>query len=319
MSNQFNQKLRQYFNSLPRMVTIMITETIKRLNERMCLTQKRIYVMWIVLGLLVFIGVYLIWYSYANPKSNALTWLSACSTYAVVLVTLVYAITTSEQLKEMQSQRQLMADQLEENRRDDKIQRLNKEMDFVVGPLRSKIGSYKIYEPLFIEECNKQASISFWEGIKKNLYLASADLRINVDKYLAVFEEQQEQLRKARYGLQEFAISYGLEKGTGSIETSMSRYSILFKPAPVNEGYNSYLKSIEDSNNEIGYDNSYGKTRSWIWQLANERHRYDIRVDDQIYKVSIYEARENLERAVELRYDAIKKELLQYYQKQKAI
>lgn len=298
------------------MVPIMITETIKSLNEWMCLTLKRIYFMWIVLGLFIFIGVYLIWDSYINPDSTALTWLSACSTYAVVLVTLVYAITTSEQrdlmasqLNEMHSQRQLMADQLEEIRRDDKIQRLNKEMDFVVGPLRSKIGSYKIYEPLFIQEDDKQRSIAFWEDIKRNLYLASSDLRVNVEKYLAVFEEQKNQLRTARYTVQEKANNYDKEKGRGFTETGRGRYLDLHKPAPINEGYNSYLKSIEDGNKQIDSNSNYGKTRSLILEIANEGHNYDIHVDDQKYNVSIKEVRRDLEQAIQVRYDAIKHEL----------
>jgi hypothetical protein len=86
--------------------------------------------------------------------------LSACSTYAVVLVTLVYAITTSEQ-------RDVMADQLKEIQRERNIQRLNREIDFVAGPLTSKIGSYKGYEPLYLEENDVKASIVFGKVLRK--------------------------------------------------------------------------------------------------------------------------------------------------------
>ena len=280
----------------------------------MCRPLKRTDFLWIVLALFIFIGIYLIWYSITNPKSTALTLLSACSTYAVVLVTIFYAITTSEQrdvmvsqLKEMDGQRQLMADQLKEIRQDGKIQRLHKEADFVVGPLRSKIGSYKVYEPLFLEECNQQRSIAFWEDIKKNLYLTSADLRVNVEKYLAVFEEQKKQLRKARYEIRGMADNYGHENGIA--ERELDRYKILLRPAPVDEGYNSYLKFIEGGNKKIGYDSSYGKTRSRILELVNENYQYDIRVEERIDKISIYDARRNLECSVKQRYEGIKDEL----------
>lgn len=280
----------------------------------MCLSLKRNQVMWIALSLFILMGVCLIGYSLMNPQSIALTLLSACSTYAVVLVTLVYAITTSEQrdvmasqLSEMHGQRKLMADQLEEIRHDHKIQRLNKEMDFVVGPLRSKIGSFKVYEPLFLEECNEQTSIAFWEDIKKNLYLASADLHVIVMKYLAVFEEQKEKLRKTRYEVRIMADNYVHENGI--VESMKDRYLVLLRPAPVNEGYNSYLKFIEDGNKQIGYDSSYGKTRSWFLELANENHIYDIRVDGNLDRISIHYARDDLERAVQQRYDAVKNEL----------
>ncbi len=209
--------------------------------------------MWIVLKIFVLLGVGLIIYSVLNPQSIALNLLSACSTYAVVLVTLVYAITTSEQrdvmasqLKEMQSQRRIMADQLGEIRRDSKIQRVNKEIDFIVGPLLSKIGSYKVYEPLYLEDYNREKSLAFWEDIKRNLYLTSDDLRLAVTKYLAVFEEQKTQLRKVRYELRAHVVNYGHEHGIA--ETAIPRYKVLFKPAPVDEGYGSYLKFIEDGN-----------------------------------------------------------------------
>lgn len=272
--------------------------------------------MWIVLVLLISFGIYLIWYSLTNPESIAfnLDLLSACSTYAVVLVTLVYAITTSEQrdvmasqLKEMHSQRKLMTDQLEETRREGKIRRLSKEMDFVVGPLRSKIGSYKVYEPLYLEEDNEQRAIVFWEDIKKNLYLTSADFRVKVEKYLAVFEEQKKALRKTRYDLKYHVGVYSKEHEIA--ERALDRYKVLFRPAPVNEGYNSYLKFIEDSNKEIGYDSSYGKIRVLFFELAQEGHKYDIRVDEHLDKISIYDARDALERAAKQRYDTVKDEL----------
>lgn len=270
--------------------------------------------MWIVLGLFILTGIYLIWDSLTNPKSTALTLLSACSTYAVVLVTLVYAITTSEQrdvmasqLNEMQGQRQLMADQLEEIRREGKIQRLNKEMDFVVGPLRSKIGSYKVYEPLYLEKVMSEQSTAFWEDIKKNLYLTSDDLRVNIDRYLAVFEEQSELLRRTRYDIKYHVDSYCHDHGIA--ETEIPRYKVLFNPAPICEGYNSYLKYIENGNKEIGYDSAYGKFRANLLELINENHKYDIRIDDQVDIVSIHDARYHLENAVKRRYDAINNEL----------
>ena len=87
----------------------------------MCFPLKRTHFMWFVFVLFIILGIYLINDSLTNPKSTALVLLSACSTYAVVLVTLVYAITTSEQ-------RDVMADQLKEIQRERNIQRLNREM-----------------------------------------------------------------------------------------------------------------------------------------------------------------------------------------------
>ena len=213
----------------------------------------------------------------------------------------------ASQLNEMQGQRQLMADQLEEIRREGKIQRLNKEMDFVVGPLRSKIGSYKVYEPLYLEKVMSEQSIAFWEDIKKNLYLTSDDLRLNIDRYLAVFEEQSELLRRTRYDIKYHVDSYCHEHGIA--ETAIPRYKVLFNPAPISEGYNSYLKNIENGNKEIGYDSAYGKIRANLLELINENHKYDIRVDDQVDIVSIHDARYHLENAVKRRYDAINNEL----------
>lgn len=263
-------------------------------------TLKRTHFMWLVLGLSIILGIYLIYDYLTNSESNALVLLSACSTYAVVLVTLVYAITTSEQ-------RDVMADQLKEIQRDRNIQRLNREIDFVVGPLTSKIGSYKVYEPLYLEENGLEASTVFWEGIKKNLYLTSDDLRAKVDKYLAVFEQQKEQLRKVRYDIREHVISYSKENGIA--ERHINRYTILFTPAPINEGYNSYLQYIDDHNKEIGYDSSYGKSRAWFLELVNEDKKYNIRVDDITDSISIKEARNALEIAAKQRYDSIKTEL----------
>lgn len=234
----------------------------------MCLTLKRTHFMWFVFILFIILGLYLINDYLTNPKSTALVLLSACSTYAVVLVTLVYAITTSEQ-------RDVMANQLKEIQRDRNIQRLNREIDFVVGPLTSKIGSYKVYEPLYLEESDLKASTVFWEGIKQNLYLTSDDLRVKVDTYLAVFEQQNEQLRKVRYDIEQHVISYCKEKGIS--EEAKEHYQILFTSAPMNEGYCSYLKYIEDWNKKIGDDSSYGKCRIWFLDLVNEGKKYDIR------------------------------------------
>jgi len=270
--------------------------------------------MWIILALFILLGIYLIWHSLVNSESKALNLLSALSTYAVVLVTIVYAITTSEQrdvmasqLNEMHNQHEVMADQLEEIRRDRKIQRLSKEMDFIVGPLKSKIGHFKAFEPLFLEEDNEQRSISFWEDIKRNLYLTSDDLHSNIEKYLAAFEEQKRELGKVRYEIKEKADTYG--KGKKIPEWTLPRYRDLFNPAPINEGYNSYLKSIENYNKEIGYDSDYGKSRSWFFSLASEFHKYDIRVNGNSDKVSIHDAREDLEHVVQRRYNALKIEL----------
>ena len=266
----------------------------------MCLTLKRTHFMWFVFILFIVLGLYLINDYLTNPKSTALVLLSACSTYAVVLVTIVYAITTSEQ-------RDVMADQLNEIQRDRNIQRLNREIDFVVGPLTSKIGSYKVYEPLYLGGNGLEASTVFWEGIKKNLYLTSDDLRAKVDKYLAVFEQQKEQLRKVRYDIREHVISYSKENGIA--ERQINRYTILFTPAPINEGYNSYLQYIDDGNKKIGYDSSYGKSRAWFLELVNEGKKYNIRVDDITDSISIKEARNALESAAKQRYDSIKTEL----------
>jgi hypothetical protein len=74
---------------------------------------KLVQILQIVLVLFILIGIYLIWDSLMNPKSTALTLLSACSTYAVVLVTLVYAITTSQQRDIMEDQLNSMRDQIQ--------------------------------------------------------------------------------------------------------------------------------------------------------------------------------------------------------------
>lgn len=124
-----------------------------------------------------------------DPKSNALALLSACSTYAVVLVTLVYAITTSEQ-------RDVMFTQLEEMQRDQKIQRLNKEMDNIVGPLYSRLDDPHIFNPNpliskfgYVDGILHQPSYEeyvFWEGIKQNKYLTPHNLRAAIDSYLKI-------------------------------------------------------------------------------------------------------------------------------------
>jgi hypothetical protein len=137
--------------------------------------------------------------------------------------------------------------------------------------------------------------------------LTSDDLRVKVEKYLAVFEKQKEQLRNVRYDIKEHVRSYSKEQGIA--ERATPRYNNLFTPAPINEGYGSYLKYIEDCNNEIGNDSSYGRSRAWFLELVNEGKKYDIRVDNITDNISIMDARNTLESAAKQRYDSIKIEL----------
>ena len=97
------------------------------------------------------------------------------------------------QLGEMRSQRELMADQLEEIRRDRKIQRLNMEMDKLVGQLKSRLEDKDIFpknfEPITsrIKGSIRESSndrmyeqTSFWQGIKQYKYLASFDIEFDM-------------------------------------------------------------------------------------------------------------------------------------------
>lgn len=128
-----------------------------------------------------------------------------------------------------------------------------KEMDSIIGPLRSKIGKYQYYEPIHVTPENEREASLFWEKIKKNRYLVPKDLRDLIERYLTVLEVQGKEIRKTRYELEEMTHPHGEaanEAFLSKMDLSKSASNIIdtsyIGPAPVDEGLGSYLKKIED-------------------------------------------------------------------------
>lgn len=153
-----------------------------------------------------------------------------------------------------------------------------KEMDSIVGPLKSRIGKYQYYEPIYITSEYKKSASDFSENIKKNKYLVPKDLRDLIDNYFIALEKHEVMLRGIRYRL----------KQSPDYKDVMSSVG----PAPVNEGNYSYLQNI------------YTLIKSYPDLTGDLNYFHDIAQEGYIFDgYSIKDARTKLEDAVKSRYN----------------
>ena len=93
--------------------------------------------------------------------------------FALVFITLLYALQVKKQTEFM------------------KIDRDVREMDNLVAPLFSKIGDKNLFIKDIIERKNRTGEgvneyFYFWDNIRLNKYLGSAELRLAIDNYLKI-------------------------------------------------------------------------------------------------------------------------------------
>lgn len=101
-------------------------------------------------------------------------------TFGLLIVTWIYAIEVKHQSKAMMQQigRDLLAK---------KYEKLTKEMTFLVGPLYTAKDSYLIIRSGGYNETSPyfREHHSFWDNIKKNMYLAQPDLFLALNDYFS--------------------------------------------------------------------------------------------------------------------------------------
>jgi hypothetical protein len=169
---------------------------------------------------------------------------------ALVIVTLFYTIYTNKIVKD--GRNRILQDNF------------TKEMDSIIGPLKSRIEHFQEYEPLYLQDIDIPHANTFRENIKKYKFLAPNNLRILIEDYLALLEKEDEELRKIRYEIRESAkqthktlktateenpiITKSGASNSESLAWSLVPESIdhLIRIAPIAEGNGTYLKDLED-------------------------------------------------------------------------
>jgi hypothetical protein len=196
---------------------------------------------------------------------------STTASIGLLIVTSLYTIHTSKMVKDARNKA------LQDG--------FLKEMDSIVGPLKSRIGKYQYYEPIYITPEYEKAASEFSENIKKNKYLVPKDLRVLIDNYFIALEMHEVELRKIRYELKQLPLSEYVMPYIG--------------PAPVNEGNGSYLENIRsyiralDPNSDPNRD--FTNKLTYFHDIVQEGHTFEG-------KYSIKNARFDLEEAVKIRY-----------------
>lgn len=184
---------------------------------------------------------------------------------AGLIVTFLYTIYTSKMVKDARNKA------LQDG--------FIKEMDSIVGPLKSRIGNYQYYEPTYITPKNKKCAFEFSENIKKNKYLVPKDLRDLIDNYFTALDKHEVEIRGIRYRMEQSPHYLDVMPYIG--------------PVPVNEGNGNYLKYI------LTLCESYPDLKSDLRSL------HDIVQEGYTFKdgSSIKGARDDLENAVKKRYN----------------
>jgi len=192
-----------------------------------------------------------------------------------------------------------------------------KEMDSVLGPLKSRIGYFKYYEPLYLQKTDEANATEFRENIKKNKFLVPKKLRLIIEKYLLVCENQSNEIRKMRYEIREEInrMTKMAKQGSSQTQTShegpQKEHEIinLIGPAPVNEGYGTYIKNIEDWIKH--YPNSdLSKKLSYFLDIAHDGHKYTFLSEDHsIIITSVELERGELEAAIKERYNYLEQKV----------
>ncbi len=195
----------------------------------------------------------------------------------------------------MDEQKKISMDQMKYEGHVLRYKRLRDEMDRLVAPLNSiaRIG-LDYYEPAHVSEKYASEWGMPWRDIRKNAYLASDDLYKAIEIYLIVCEKQYEELKKIRYGI--FAIDNPSPK-------------IVTDPAPIDEGFGSYLQKIKELRDEKGSDTDYGKKLNWLYDIVQDGHNYQFTYSGRTINISIKSARISLKEAIESRYETLLKQI----------
>jgi len=196
-----------------------------------------------------------------------------------------------------------------------------KEMDSIIGPLESRAGRYKNYEPLYLQDNDRPKATAFWENIKKNKFLAPENLRLLIENYLTIFEEQEKELRKTRYEIREsrkeafkkiqvaanddpMITKSKARDGEQLAGTLVSEHiNALIRIAPSDEGYGTYVKDLENIIAFWGPELDLSKKMNYFRELSQEGYIYRFARNDRGPVIdSIINTRSTLEAAVKQRY-----------------
>jgi hypothetical protein len=216
---------------------------------------------------------------------------------AIALAILTYRLckSTSAYATQVETQTKIMDKKLHQDIDVLRYHRLQDEMDKLVAPLDSMVRTgFEYYEPVHLNEKYVIEDEAYWRVIRKNVYLASDNLHEAIEKYFKVCEKQKEALRKVRYEIQ-------------AIDSTPRK--ILFDPAPVEEGFGSYLREIKDLQDAKGSETDYAKKINWLHDIVQEGYMYPIRYKDEVLKISVKDARIDLKDAIETRYKTLLKQL----------
>lgn len=176
-----------------------------------------------------------------------------------------------------------------------KYNRLRDEMDKLVAPLISMARTgFEYYEPAHLNEKYIAEADTYWKDIRKNAYLASDDLYEAIEKYLKVCELQKEALRKVRYEI-------------NTIDSTPPK--ILFDPAPIYEGFGTYLQAIEKLRDAKGSEKNYANKISWLHDIVQEGHLHEILYKGGVLRISARIARLDLIESIEKRYETLLKQI----------
>jgi hypothetical protein len=118
----------------------------------------------------------------SKDVTNAPLWLQAGGSFLLLFVAILYIDTTQNLLK-------IYNDQMDLHTRERTNEKLRQEMDLLVAPLFSKLGSESIFvksAPGYYDDNRPRVReyFQFWDGVKKYKYLGSDSLRSAIDGYL---------------------------------------------------------------------------------------------------------------------------------------
>lgn len=216
---------------------------------------------------------------------------------AIALAILTYRLSesTNAYATQVETQTKIMDKKLHQDIDVLRYHRLQDEMDKLVAPLDSMVRiGFEYYEPVHLNEKYVMEDEAYWRVIRKNVYLASDNLHETIEKYFKVCEKQKEELRKVRYEIQ-------------AIDPIPIK--ILLDPAPVEEGFDSYLREIEKLQTAKGPETDYGKKINRLHNIVQDGYMYTIRYKGEVLKISVKDARIALKDAIETRYKTLLNQL----------
>ena len=112
------------------------------------------------------------------------------------------------------------------------IDRDVKEIDHLVAPLFSKIGDKDIFSKNIIKRKNSSGRIgegvkeyyNFWDNIRLNKYLGSAELRLAIDNYLKIKIYTPSEISDESYMKVETELFKAIEKRYSELENDYSDF-----------------------------------------------------------------------------------------------